>query len=258
MSLILTEKKGDISYIILNNSKKRNALSFELMKEFQKEINKLSKDKKIKVLIIKGNGHSFCVGHFIDELVGKEYDLDHFKKIFYTCSDLMKSIRKLPQVVIAQVHGAAFAAGCQLVAACDLAVGDEKAKFCTPGVKIGLFCSTPMVPLSRIIGHRNLLDMLFTGRVIDEKEAKEFGILNKIFPVDKLDEETYKFATEISKYSKNTLEIGKKAFYNQIEKDEFSAYDYVKEIMAKNCLSYDAQEGMSAFLEKRKAKWKNR
>ena len=258
MSLILTEKMGDISYIILNNSKTRNALSQKLMKEFQEELNKLSKDSKTKVVIIKGNGLSFCVGHDINELVGKEYDLDHFKKIFYSCTNLMKSIRKLPQIVIAQVHGAAFAAGCQLVAACDLAVCDEKAKFCTPGVKIGLFCSTPMVPLSRVVGRRNALDMLFTGRVIDSKEAKEFGLVNRIFSADILDIETEKFAKDIAKYSRHTLELGKKAFYEQIKKDEFSAYDYAKDVISENCLSYDAQEGMTAFLEKRKAIWKNK
>lgn len=258
MELVQYKKKDNISYIILNNPTKRNALSLELMDEMQKQLEKISKDEDIKVLIIKGNGHSFCVGHDINELVGKEYDLDHFRNIFYTCTKLMKTLHNLPQVVIAQVHGAAFAAGCQLVAACDLAIADSKAKFCTPGVKIGLFCSTPMVPLSRVIGRRNAFDMLFTGRVVSANEAKEFGLVNRVVDSNELDIETEKFAKDIDQYSRFTLKLGKKAFYHQIEQDEFSAYDYAKEIIAKNCLSHDAQEGMNAFLEKRKAKWKNR
>lgn len=258
MQLIQYEKKDNITYIILNNPIKRNALSLELMNKFQKQLDKIAKDKEAKVLIIKGNGPSFCVGHDINELVGKQYDLAHFKKIFSTCTQIMKTLREIPQVVIAQVHGAAFAAGCQLVAACDLAIAETKAKFCTPGIKIGLFCSTPMVPLSRVIGRRNTLDMLFTGRVVSAHEAKEFGLVNKVVDPGKLEEEVERFAKEIAQYSRYTLELGKKAFYKQIEQTEFSAYDYAKEIIAKNCLAYDAQEGMRAFLEKRKPIWKNR
>jgi enoyl-CoA hydratase/carnithine racemase len=258
MDLIQYTKKDNIAYIILNNPVKRNALSLELMNKFQKQLDKIAEDKETKVLIIKGNGHSFCVGHDIDELVGKEHDLAYFKKIFSTCTQLMKTLREIPQIVVAQVHGAAFAAGCQLVAACDLAIAENKAKFCTPGVKIGLFCSTPMVPLSRVIGRRNALDMLFTGRVVSADEAKEFGLVNRVVDSDKLDEEVENFAKEIAKYSRYTLELGKKAFYKQIEQTEFSAYDYAKEIIAKNCLAYDAQEGMTAFLEKRKAEFKDK
>lgn len=258
MDYIQYEKKDNIAYVILNNPTKRNALSLELMNKFQKQLNKIGKDKEIKVLIIKGNGPSFCVGHDINELLGKEYDLTYFKKIFSTCTKLMKTLKEIPQVVIAQVHGAAFAAGCQLVAACDLAIAESKAKFCTPGVKIGLFCSTPMIPLSRVIGQRNALDMLFTGRIISADEAKEFGLLNRVVDSNKLDEEVENSAKEISKYSRYTLELGKKAFYKQIKLDEFSAYDFAKDVIAKNCLDYDAQEGMKAFLAKRKPKWKNR
>ena len=150
-----------------------------------------------------------------------------------------------------------MAAGCQLVAACDLAIADSKTRFSTPGVKIGLFCSTPMVPLGRIIGRRRALDMLFTGRFITAQEAEKFGFINKVVAPDKLAEETRNWALEIAQYSRFTLEIGKKAFYKQIDKDEKSAYDYAKEVIAQNCLDEDAQEGMKAFLEKRKPKWKN-
>ena len=170
----------------------------------------------------------------------------------------MQILRQLPQPVIAQVHGAALAAGCQLVAACDLAIADSKTKFSTPGVKIGLFCSTPMVPISRILGRRRALDMLFTGRFVTAQEAERFGLINKVVDPEKLDVETEKWANEIAQFSLNTLEIGKKAFYKQIEMDEASAYDYAKEVMAKNCLSEDAQEGMKAFLDKRKPIWKDR
>jgi len=171
---------------------------------------------------------------------------------------MMLTLHKLPQVVIAQVHGAAMAAGCQLVAACDLAIADSKTKFSTPGVKIGLFCSTPMVPLSRVIGRRRALDMLFTGRFVSAQEAKEFGLLNKVVEPDKLEEETEKMANDIAKYSLYTIALGKKTFYYQIDKEESAAYNYAKSTIIKNCLDYDAQEGMKAFLEKRKPKWKDR
>ena len=231
-------------------------MSLELLKDMKKRIDLLKKDNEIKIIIIKGKGPAFCVGHDINELVGK-HDLTHFKNIFRTCSNLMLDLQKLRQPVIAQVHGVALAAGCQLVAACDLAICDNKTKFSTPGVKIGLFCSTPMVPLSRLIGPRRALDMLFTGRYVFADEAKKFGLVNKVVESEKLQKETEKWANEISKYSRKTLEIGKKAFYKQIDMDEQSAYNIAKDIIAENCLTYDAQEGMSAFLDKRKPNWKD-
>ena len=251
------EKKENVGWITLNNPEKRNALSLELMNELNTLLDKSSKDRSIHVIVIKGKGPSFCVGHDINELVGEEYDLEHFQKIFSTCTDLMKKIQNMPQPIIAQVHGIATAAGCQLVAACDLAICDKKTKFCTPGTKIGLFCSTPMVPLSRVIGRRRALDMLLTGRYISAKEAEEFGLVNRVVEPDKLLEEAKKYAKEIAKFSLYTLEFGKKAFYHQINIDENKAYDYAKEAISKNCLSEDAQEGMKAFLEKRKPKWKD-
>ena len=256
MNQVLFEKKGSIGIITLNSPKQRNALSLDLMNEMQKILNKLKTDKDVKVIIIKGNGPAFSTGHNMKELVGDDFDLAYFKKIFSVCSEMMQTLHKLPQPVIVQVHGIAMAAGCQLVAACDLAIADSKTKFSTPGVKIGLFCSTPMVPLSRLIGRRNALDMLLTGRLVSAKEAKEFGLVNKVVPPDKLEKETEKLAKEIAKYSRHTLELGKKAFYKQIDMDEKSAYNFAIEVISKNCLDYDAQEGMKAFLEKRKPKWK--
>ena len=258
MSSILFEKKNHVAWIILNRPKQRNALSLELMDEMQKQLDLISKDKDIRVLIIKGNGHAFCTGHNIKELVGKKYDIKHYQNIFSTCTKLMQTLHELPQAVIAQVHGAALAAGCQLVAACDLAIADNKTKFSTPGVKIGLFCSTPMVPLSRVIGRRRAMDMLLTGRFVTADEAEEFGLVNKVVEPKELENETEKWAKDIAQYSRLTLELGKKAFYHQIEQDESSAYNYAKEEMAKNCLAYDAQEGMKAFLEKRKPNFKGK
>ena len=258
MEPIIFEKKGPIGWLTLNRPKQRNALSLELMDKMQKRLNLIAKDKDTRVMVIKGNGHAFCVGHDINELISENYDIYHFRKIFSTCSKLMLTLHNLPQPVIAQVHGVAMAAGCQLVASCDLAIAEKNAKFSTPGVKIGLFCSTPMVPLSRIIGRRRALDMLLTGRFISAQEAEKFGLVNKVVESDKLLTETKNWALELSSYSRYTLEFGKKDFYDQIEKDEVSAYKYATEAIAKNCLSEDAKEGMKAFLGKRKPKWKNR
>jgi len=258
MEPILFEKKEHVGWITLNSPKKRNALSLDLMDEMQKQLDVISKDRDIHVLVIKGNGPAFCAGHNINELVGAEYKLDHFRKIFSVCTKMMQTLHKIPQPVIAQVHGVAMAAGCQLVAACDLAIADSKTKFSTPGVKIGLFCSTPMVPLSRVIGRRRALDMLFSGRFVSAKEAEGFGLVNKVVEPEILSKETERWANEISKFSLFTLELGKKAFYHQISLDEESAYKYATEVISKNCLSEDAQKGMKAFLEKRKPKWKDR
>jgi len=258
MEPVLFEKKGHVGWFILNRPKQRNALSLELMDELQKQLNLVAKNRDIRVVVIRGNGPAFCTGHNMKELAGENYDINHFRKVFSVCSNLMQTLHQLPQPVIAQVHGVAMAAGCQLVAACDLAIAESGTKFSTPGVKIGLFCSTPMVPLCRVIGRRRALDMLLTGRFVSAQEAERFGLVNKIVDPDKLAEETENWAMEIARYSRFTLGFGKKAFYEQIDQDEASAYDYAKEAIAINCLAEDAQEGMKAFLEKRKPEWKDR
>lgn len=258
MILVSFEKKEKYCIITLNQPKKRNALSTCLIKELKEKLLSISKDKKIHVVILRGNGPIFSSGHDLNELIKKEKDIAYFKKIFSKCSSLMETIKKLPQPVIAQVHGMASAAGLQLVLSCDLAIADTKTKFSTPGVKIGLFCITPMVPLSRIISRKRALDMLFTGRDITAKEALEFGMINKVVEPEKLSKETEKMAEKISKYSLYTLSLGKKTFYEQIEMDEKAAYDYAIEKISENCLSYDAREGISAFLEKRKPNWKDK
>ncbi len=257
MEPVLLEKDGPIAWITLNHPEKRNALSLELMYYMQKQLNHVEKDSEIRVVVIRGNGPDFCAGHDFKELVGENYDIHHFRKLFSVSSGMMQQLHKLPQPVIAQVHGTATAAGCQLVAACDLAIAETGAQFATPGVKIGLFCITPMVPLVRIIGRRRAMDMLLTGRFVPAKEAEQFGLVNRVVPQDKLVKETRNWALEIAQYSRFTLAFGKQAFYQQIDLDELSAYNYAKEAIAMNSLAIDAQEGMKAFLEKRKPKWKH-
>jgi enoyl-CoA hydratase/carnithine racemase len=177
------------------------------MDEMNKKLNLVAKERDIRVVVIKGNGPAFCTGHDMKELTGKNYDIHHFRKVFSVCSNLMQTLHGLPQPVIAQVHGVAMAAGCQLVAACDLAIAESGTKFSTPGLKIGLFCSTPMVPLCRVIGRRRALEMLLTARFISAQEAERFGLLNKVVDPDKLAEETENWAMEIAKYSRFTLEL---------------------------------------------------
>ena len=257
MSLISFEKKEKYCIITLNQPEKRNALSTELIGKLKEKLLSISKDKDINVVILRGNGPVFSSGHDLNELI-KEEDITYFKNIFLKCSKLMESIKKIPQIVIAQVHGAASAAGLQLVLSCDLAVADTNTKFSTPGVKIGLFCITPMVPLSRSITRKRALDMLLTGRNISAKEALDFGMINRVVAPDRLFQETEKLAETISKYSLYTLGLGKKAFYEQSDMDEKTAYNYAVEKISENCISYDAQEGISAFLEKRRPNWKDK
>lgn len=256
MKHLLLEKKSPLAWLILNRPKKRNALSLKLMYEITEQLNILSKDEDVRVIVIKGNGSDFCAGHDIEELVGKNHDIHYFRKIFTTCTKMMQTFHQTPQPIIAQVHGVATAAGCQLVATCDLAIAESDAKFATPGVKIGLFCSTPMVPLCRIIGRRRALDMLLTGRFVPAEEAKKFGLINKVVTPDRLAEKTKKWAMEIAQHSKFILEFGKKTFYKQIDQDETSAYKYATEAIAKNCLAEEAQNGMKAFLQRYKLEWK--
>ena len=258
MESVLFEQRDHIGWLTLNRPEQQNALSLEVMGDMLNTLQRVAIDRDIHVLIIRGNGPVFCAGHDLKELTGKQYDIHHFRRVFSVCSTMMQTLQHLPQPVIAQVHGVATAAGCQLVAACDLAIAERHARFATPGVKIGLFCSTPMVPLSRVIGRRRALDMLLSGRYVSAEEAERFGLVNRVVDIERLGEEAEQWARELAQYSLYTLELGKKAFYHQINQDEASAYDYVKEIIAQNCLAEDAQEGMQAFLEKRAPQWKDR
>jgi enoyl-CoA hydratase/carnithine racemase len=246
---------GPIGIATLNRPEKRNALSLELLQEFNNLLTAIGKSD-VRVVIIKGEGKIFCAGHDISQLVNHE--VAFYNAIFETCVDVMEKIQRLPQPVIAQVHGVATAAGCQLVAACDLAVAEEGARFGTPGVKIGLFCTTPAVPLVRAIGRKRALDILLTGRMITAQEAEQYGLINKIVPADHLEAETMALAEAIAQTSPVTLSIGKKAFYTQVNLADREAYDYAKEVIVNNLLAEDANEGLSAFLEKRKPTWKGK
>ncbi len=250
------EKDNHIGTIILNRPAKRNALSLELLRELTQLLNTLKSQKGIKVIIIKGAGKVFSAGHDISQLVGQE--VNYYKNIFETCMEVMEKIHLLPQPVIAQVHGIATAAGCQLVAACDLAIAEEGAQFGTPGVKIGLFCTTPAVPLVRAIGRKRALEMLFTGRMITAREAETYGLINKVVPPDQLEAETKALAQKIAESSLLTLGIGKRAFYAQVNMSDSLAFEYAKEVIVNNLFTEDAREGLSAFLEKRTPTWKER
>jgi enoyl-CoA hydratase/carnithine racemase len=248
--------EGPVGIVTLNRPEKRNALSLELLRELSSLLTTISSSDDVRVVIIKGEGKVFCAGHDISQLVNHE--VAFYNAIFDTCVDVMEKVQRLPQPVIAQVQGVATAAGCQLVAACDLAVAEEGARFGTPGVKIGLFCTTPAVPLVRAIGRKRALDMLFTGRMISAHEAEQYGLINKVVTADQLPTETMALAETIAEASPLTLSIGKNAFYTQVNLSDAQAYDYAKQAIVNNLLAEDAREGLSAFLEKRKPTWKGK
>jgi enoyl-CoA hydratase/carnithine racemase len=251
----LLVERGQSARITLNRPEKRNALSLELMEELIQALRTVAADPEVRTIVVDGAGPAFSAGHDLSEMVGR--DLAFYQRLFDVCTVLMETIHRVPQPVIARVHGVATAAGCQLVAACDLAVAADTARFATPGVKIGLFCSTPMVPLSRAIGRKRALEMLLTGELIDAQRALEWGLVNVVVTEDRLDEAVAELAERISRSSPLTVAIGKEAFYAQIELDEHRAYDLTRSVMAMNALAGDAQEGMAAFLEKRSPVWKD-
>jgi len=242
-----------IGFVTLNRPEKRNALSLNLMAEMIGLLQDVRKNEEFRVLIIRAAGPVFSSGHDLSEM--KEGNVVSYRGVFGACTEMMEALRNLPQPVIAQVQGMATAAGCQLVAACDLAVASREARFATPGVRIGLFCHTPQVSLSRAGGRKRALEMLFTGRPISAEEAERYGLVNRVVPPEKLAEETLNLAKHIAQASPLTLALGKQSFYRQIEAEESGAYEYAKEMMALNALAEDAREGISAFLEKRPPKW---
>ena len=253
---VLYEVDGPIAIVTLNRPNRRNALSLELMRELLECLRRIGDDKDVRAVILAAEGKVFSSGHDLSELVGRS--LNDYREIFDVCVELMTAIESIPQPVIAEVQGMATAAGCQLVATCDLAVAVEEATFATPGVRIGLFCTTPMVALSRAVGRKRALQMLLTGNAVDARTAMEWGLINQVVPASALREETRKLATQIAGASPVTLSIGKQAFYAQIDLDEPKAYAYAKEVMSMNSMAADAQEGISAFLGKRKPCWTGR
>ena len=253
---ILCETKGAVCTVTLNNPSKINALSKNMVAELIHAFSALSADEAVKVVILKAAGKHFCAGHFLAEMV--DGDMKTYKFIFDQCTRLMNLIHDIPQVVIAQVQGIATAAGCQLVAWCDLAVAGEDAQFATPGVKIGLFCTTPMVALTRAIGRKAAMEMLMTGRYFPAPEAKELGLINRVVANENLNEEAEKLALQIVEASGLVIGIGKQAFYAQIDQTDAAAWNYAKHTIALNNLAEDAQNGIKAFLNKETAEWRNR
>ena len=241
----------DIVRVIINEPKTYNSLSYKNLKDLINVFKKLDKDKKIKVIILEGAGKGFSAGHNLKEVKDLKKK-ERYQKLFNLCSKLMLQIVEGRKPVIAKVHGAAYAAGCQLVASCDLAYGAKDALFATPGVNIGLFCSTPMVAVSRKINRKPMMKMLLTGEPIKADYAKEIGLINDYFPKSKLNTETLKIAKKIASKSNLTIKIGKQAFYRQLEMPLRKAYSYASKMMTLNMMAMDAKEGVSAFLEKRK------
>lgn len=242
--------------LTLNRPEQRNALSTGLMRELIKALNEQSARPECRVIILRGAGPAFSAGHDLRELHNRT--LEQEREIFQVCVNLMQTIQRVPQPVIASVHGIATAAGCQLVATCDLAIASENAKFATPGVKIGLFCSTPQVALSRNIGRKRALEMLLTGKMIDAHTAADWGLVNRVVPPEKLDETVMELAQQIASASPLTLRVGKQSFYQQIDTDQTSAYNLMIETMATNAVTCDAQEGIGAFIEKRQPVWQGK
>ena len=255
-SLLLREDKNGICNLTLNRPKARNALSFELMGLIIAELKTINKNNNLKVVILDAKGPAFCSGHDLKELKSVD-DHEFTEKVFQKCSNMMMEIMKLRIPVIAKVHGIATAAGCQLVATCDLAIASNESVFATPGVNIGLFCTTPSVALSRVIPRKKSLEMLLTGENISAETAVKFGLINSRVEKEKLDAEVERLARVITKKPRRVIEIGKKAFYEQLEKPISQSYDYASGIMAKNMLEDDCIEGISAFVEKRKPIWKS-
>jgi enoyl-CoA hydratase/carnithine racemase len=250
---LLANTDGQIGVVTLNRPERRNALSLELMTELISVLDELAAQKSIRVIILAASGKVFSSGHDLSELVGRT--VNDYRRLFDVCTQLMTKIQSIAQPVIAQVQGVATAAGCQLVATCDLAIASDQAAFATPGVKIGLFCTTPMVALSRAVGRKRALEMLLTGKLVDATTAVEWGLVNRAVPAVELESATRELACQIAQASSFTVGLGKQAYYAQIDLDQPQAYAYAKEVMTLNSLAHDAQEGMSAFLEKRIACW---
>jgi enoyl-CoA hydratase/carnithine racemase len=239
--------------VTLNRPQRRNALSLQLMQELIQCLDEAGRDRDIRAIILAAAGKVFCSGHDLSEMTGR--DINEYRTIFDVCTELMTKLQAIPQPVIAEVQGIATAAGCQLVAACDMAVASEDASFATPGVKIGLFCTTPMVALTRAIGRKRALQMLLTGEMVSARTAADWGLINQVTPAAELPIATRALAAKVAEASSLVVAIGKQAFYTQIDLDQQKAYAYAKEVMSMNALASDAQEGIGAFLGKRAPCW---
>jgi enoyl-CoA hydratase/carnithine racemase len=253
---LLTAVAGPAVRITLNRPTKRNALSLELMEELGVALREAAALPTARAIVLDGAGPAFSAGHDLSEMIGR--DETFYRGLFAVCTAMMETIHALPQPVIAKVHGAATAAGCQLVAACDLAIAADDSQFATPGVNIGLFCSTPMVPVSRAVGRKRAMQLLLTGEPIDASTALEWGLVNRVVPAAEVDAAVFELVEAIAGSSSFTVAAGKRAFYAQVDRAEHEAYERCEIVMANNALAADAQEGMSAFLEKRAPVWRER
>jgi enoyl-CoA hydratase/carnithine racemase len=260
--VLLRERDNGVAVLVLNRPAARNSLSEALLAALSAAFAEIAADKSVRAVVLAANGPGFCAGHDLKELTARRSDADrgraYFTKVMTLCSAMMQQIVNLPQPVIAAVHGAASAAGCQLVASCDLAVASPAAKFATPGVDIGLFCSTPMVALSRNVARKAAMEMLLTGDMVSADEAKRIGLINRVVAAGKERSEAVALARQIASKSSYTVKIGKQGFYRQAEMGIAEAYQYVSQVMVENLLSADAEEGICAFIEKRDATWEDR
>ncbi len=252
---LLITRDGSAARIVLNRPEKRNALSLELIEEMIAAVREVSARRDTRAIVIEGAGPAFSAGHDLSEMIGPDRAV--LTHLFDRCSVMMQTLHAVPQPVIAKVHGIATAAGCQLVAACDLAVAAEGTRFATPGVKIGLFCSTPMVPVSRAVGRKRAMQMLLTGEPIDAATALDWGLINRVVPREELEAAVVELVGAIARSSAYTVATGKRAFYSQIDRAEDEAYEHCERVMTENALAHDAQEGMIAFLEKRAPDWRS-
>ena len=250
---ICFESEDNIALVTLNRPQRRNALSLALMQELIACLDEIGSRRELRAVILAATGSAFSAGHDLSEMAGR--DLGEYRQLFGVCTELMEKMQSIPQPVIAEVQGIATAAGCQLVASCDLAIASADASFATPGVRIGLFCTTPMVALSRAIGRKRALEMLLTGEPIDARTAADWGLVNRVVAAERLRAETRKLAGRIAEASDRVVALGKQAYYAQIDLDQPNAYAYAREAMSTNALADDAQEGISSFLEKRTPRW---
>jgi enoyl-CoA hydratase/carnithine racemase len=251
---LLVAVDGPAARITLNRPEKRNALSLELMGELTAALREASAQPGTRAIVLEGAGPAFSAGHDLSEMIGREEAF--YRNLFGACTVMMETLHELPHPVIAKVHGVATAAGCQLVAACDLAVAAEGTRFATPGVKTGLFCSTPMVPVSRAVGRKRAMQLLLTGEPIDAATAVDWGLVNRAVPADELEGAVLELVDAITRSSPSTVATGKRAFYAQVDRPEHDAYGHCQLVMVENALAGDAQEGMTAFLQKRAPTWR--
>lgn len=260
--VLLRERDGDVAILVLNRPEARNSLSEALLITLSDSLSELAADRTVRAVVLAANGPAFCSGHDLKELTGRRGDVDggraYFRQIMTSCSAMMQQIVNLPQPMIAAVQGVATAAGCQLVASCDLAVASTEAKFATPGVDIGLFCSTPMVALSRNVARKHAMEMLLTGDAVSAEDAYRMGLVNRVVHPGRERAEALAFARKIAAKSSHIVKIGKEGFYRQAEMNLASAYRYVTEVMVENLMARDAEEGLSAFIDKREPKWEDR